>query len=238
MQNPLYFPILKWKQGEQKALQECKSATKAAILPIIELPPIPCNFEEDPQPTKTCNQHLDKFGDQLKCCWGEHDGPVAIDARFIDEYWLDADDIHPLINAINQARSDGYRAIPVTSLGRDKTYHNAVKAVLQDDLVLRVSVNDFAAGTEMIEKYLQWLNIEPGKVDCIIDLGDVQNLANSQFIASSMLMQLPFHNDWKNLALAGTSVPENMANFNAGVSSFERIPLSWSLSHVKCNSFI
>lgn len=65
-----YVPILKWKQGEQTALNLLPKFIKESITPLIELPPIEWNYEKE-QPKKTIDKHLNGIGDSIDKHWGK-----------------------------------------------------------------------------------------------------------------------------------------------------------------------
>jgi len=52
-----YVPILKGRDGEYGALQTLASNVRVALTPLLELPPIPWDYEEE-APAKTIDQHL------------------------------------------------------------------------------------------------------------------------------------------------------------------------------------
>ena len=224
MSDPLYFPIIKWKQGEQKALQELSPSTRQNIRPILELPPVPQTYDDEPVTTKTCNEHLAKFADTLQRSWNPTDGSICVDARLIESHMLSDGDIHPILNAVQQGRECDFNVVPVTSPGRDNQYKNAVKAVLQNELVIRVRISDLAPGSQALEECLAFYEVAPENVDCIIDLGDMEiaQIDTFLFTASAMLTQIPYIERWRNLVLAGTTFPVNMSGFNSGVGSLER----------------
>ena len=72
-----YVPILKGKLGEFKALRELETRIKDKITPLIEAPPIPLNYDTG-DPSKTVDEHLDKFIPNIKAYWGS-ENPAFVD---------------------------------------------------------------------------------------------------------------------------------------------------------------
>lgn len=52
-----YVPIVKGKAGEYSALQDLAPAVKQAVTPLIEIPVVPWDFENE-EPAKTLDAHL------------------------------------------------------------------------------------------------------------------------------------------------------------------------------------
>ncbi|MFB5761329.1 beta family protein [Paenibacillus medicaginis] len=44
-----YVPIVKWKQGEQRALETLAATSKERLTPLIEIAPIDWDFENEVQ---------------------------------------------------------------------------------------------------------------------------------------------------------------------------------------------
>lgn len=56
-----YVPVLKGRDGEYGALQSLSRGVRDALTPLLELPPIPWDFETD-APARTIDKHLKKVG--------------------------------------------------------------------------------------------------------------------------------------------------------------------------------
>ena len=71
-----YVPILKGREGEYGALQTLAPSTRQALTPLIKIPPIPWDFEEE-RPAKTVDQHLKKVGTKDRSRLGIWRAPVC-----------------------------------------------------------------------------------------------------------------------------------------------------------------
>ena len=116
---------LKGLKGEYDALSVTPAPVKARITPLIEIPPIPWDFE-DSQPAKTIDQHLQKVTDNIKKGWG------AGSPAFLDLVWIAgtermADGAHPLSYVFQAADRVGLQLIPVTDLARDDDHQRACR---------------------------------------------------------------------------------------------------------------
>ena len=59
-----YVPALKWRMGEFRALQDLSELSKARLTPLVEITPIPWDFEAD-CPAKNIDQHLATVPEQM-----------------------------------------------------------------------------------------------------------------------------------------------------------------------------
>lgn len=99
MAGPKYYPILKWKRGEQGAVRYLEQADQALMLPILEVMSAP-----------GADYRL-TLGHQFeKVRADEH--PFGIDGRNL---WAPGTGLKPLVKLCTQLQKDGYRAYPVVS---------------------------------------------------------------------------------------------------------------------------
>ena len=77
-----YMPILKWKAGECSALKELFPNDKAAMTPLVEIPPVPWDFVND-QAAKTVDAHLANVPDHMVKHWGTNDD-IFVDLHLVD----------------------------------------------------------------------------------------------------------------------------------------------------------
>ena len=96
------------------------------MTPLIEIPPIPWDFETD-QPSKTIDNHLARTGDTIATSWGSGQRFFVDLFTLADEGPL-ADGRHALTFVFDELRVRGLQAVPVTGLSRDSDYQDAVRA--------------------------------------------------------------------------------------------------------------
>lgn len=229
-----YVPILKWKQGEAKALECCSPSAKQNLLPLIELATVPWDHDIE-APSKSCDEHLAKFGAQLAKSW-PLDSEVFIDALHIEDDTLATTDTHPLTNAMNQARAAGVNAIPVTSPSRNAAYQNAAISSCNDELCVRIGIEDVLGTPSPLLQCLSDFSVSPSNCHIVVDLRTVSPEQEATFIftAQNIINQLPYVNDWKSLTLAATSFPDSMASVNTGIDTIDRT--EWSIWNALRNS--
>lgn len=60
-----YVPILKWKQGEQEALELLEESLHNKFTPLIELPYIETNYKEN-RLARSIEEHIDRLSTSIK----------------------------------------------------------------------------------------------------------------------------------------------------------------------------
>ncbi|MHA0858227.1 beta family protein [Paenibacillus sp. CMAA1364] len=221
-----YVPILKWKQGEQKALEELSINVKQAIIPLLEIPPIDWDFENE-VPKKSIDEHLSKIGDTLTRSWGL-DNPIFIDLNFIDTSDYLSNGQHPLNFVLQEARNRGVNVIPVTSFSRELTYQSEVMSAHQQDgngICFRLKEEDFSDLQNNIDLLLSQLSVEPSEVDLILDYEysnpDQQN--RTVLFLTGVLNSIPYLGQWRRVVLCGTAFPSDLSSVVANsIDQIER----------------
>lgn len=211
-----YVPILKGRAGEYGALQVMTAEVKAALTPLIEIPPIPWDFDDD-QPAKTIDQHLEKVNPKISQSWGV-ERPL-----FVDLLWIAPDDRmaggeHPLTYVFRTARRNDLQPIPVTGLVRDEDYQSACREAIQQDrrgVCIRLQREDFEDIDDLtgqVAALLDTLGVSPGECDLLLDLRAVGvNEGNTLLAAVPVLVRsIPQLERWRSFVLAATAFPEDL----------------------------
>src|SRR5436190_1354750 len=126
-----YVPAIKWRQGEYLALQELQDQTRDRMTPLVDIAPIPWDFEEE-APARTLDQHLSKVPAQMEASWGV-ERPIFVDLGLIDSDARMASGAHPADHLFAELASMGVEAIPVTGTDHDAAYQEAVRTVFRRD---------------------------------------------------------------------------------------------------------
>lgn len=210
-----YVPILKGRQGEYGALETLDPTVKNALTPLIEIPPIPWDWEEE-KPLKSLDAHLQKVGLNFDHSWAL-ERPFFVDLLWISEDDRMQDGEHPLEFVFRSAREWILAPIPVISLIRGQEYVQACRRVQEADkrgICLRIQREDFVefanVQTEMFH-LLEKLGVAPSVTDLILDLRSI--VAPRQIDADSvidMALAIPDLATWRSFTIAATSFPENL----------------------------
>ena len=216
-----YMPILKWKQGEQKALKEFPSDLRHCLLPIIEL----MKLKVPPGATvaTAINNELPKT---IK---------TMLAAKF-DEYRMGIDtslmlpphnDIKLTIYMANKLQKSGIQAIPV--IHPAMLFHSMADiSKLSDfpELILRVKPSTVLP--EQIVNLLNEINathLPEHSWHVVLDAHDVvstqaTSLASQVSPFIDQLQALPFV---ETITFSGGSFPMSMQGISQGSNSFDRV---------------
>lgn len=210
-----YCPALGWRQGEYQALLRLDDETKDMVAPIITVPPIEYDFEEQ-RAKRTVKAHIEPFAKRFGQKWK---------GRFA---WVSA---HPELQKAGGAESinvtkqlfDDLRAVqanvvPVCNIA-DGTLMKTQAAIIAADkrgCAIRATLEDFMRPTFEAEckTRIKELDVEPNEVDFILDLlsptfepyAVFANIVAAKFKASKMVL------DARNFVLLGSAMPTSLAN--------------------------
>ena len=228
-----YVPILKGREGEYGALQTLAPSTRQALTPLIEIPPIPWDFEAE-RPAKTVDQHLKKVGQKIDRAWGPG-GRLFVDLLWIPDSERMADGSHPLSHVFQLLRARQVAAVPVVGLLRGDEYLQACRMIVdQDDrgLCVRIQREDFADFGDIgdtVRGILDTVGTTVQDSDLIFDLRALPHDPNLSVDAViDFVNRLPRLREWRTFTLAATSFPPNLTGLPPSDVSF--LPRQdWSL---------
>ncbi|MNW45038.1 hypothetical protein D3C74_222900 [compost metagenome] len=211
----VYSPILKWKAGEQKALELLSDDVQEKLIPIIEIPPIDWDFDQD-SPKKTIDEHLFGLGTSLHISWRQST-PLLIDIPYLEPLDRLASGQHPLSFTLDEIRKNGLSAIPVTSSDKDIEYHQEAAAGHVTDglgVAIRIKESDFDDMQYNIDSILSVLKIDVSKIDLIVDYGYVEpeTKVRTTLFLTGLLNSIPYLDEWRSLTLNGTAMPKDLSD--------------------------
>lgn len=120
-----YVPILKAKQAEMLALRDSKSSVKAGITPLIEMVPIPWDFEKE-RPSKTLTKHVQDRIESLKKAW-KGGRPLFVDMKWVEDA-VDEEGTWAIPIWFSELQKSELAVIPVLSLEGGAQLRAAIKA--------------------------------------------------------------------------------------------------------------
>lgn len=223
-----YFPILKWKQGEYRAVGTVNSRTKSRICPIFVVPPSG-DYDHETGRKLEPFEHLKSFGSRLYANWGSRF--AFVDAQHVDDdLHNQAGDAHSLTVLLERARQAGAFVGPATSLRRSTAYQNAVARFMQRHplaaVCVRLGLEDLDSRTlsAEIDQLLATLKCSAERVVLIVDLA-ATDLTETEALAELLIDRLnnfPKLLDFVSLAVACTSFPERPRVSAGQVRAFPR----------------
>jgi len=222
-----YVPCLRWKKGEYQALLFLHDHVKNDITPLIEIAEIGFDFETG-EDVKTIDKHIEKFAKRLIDKWGYR--WAFVDLKNIDPSERMQDRRHPVRFVFDDLRSKSAFAIPVTGIGRDKSYQDAVATTIAIDksgVCIRLSLRDIASDTftQRLEALLAKLGVERAECHLVVDLEAPSNfepLDGFIKMVRALLKKVPELEVWRTYTICGTSFPKSMGELPLGVRLLKR----------------
>ena len=217
-----YVPIIRWRQGEQRALRELSAAARPGVTPLILL-----MGEHYKSPSATAV--ASKKGPKNE---GEQFIKLVQDAHPNASIFVDASDLpgtlkhHSLDDIAIAARSAGVPLVPAATLAATADYKAAVSRVTAKDgkgMALRVTF----AQMNNAPTWTASLPLSPPYIDLIVDLGssiaDVASLGPAVIKSFGALHQ---GKAWRSVTMAGSCIPENLGALVRGPSIVPREELA------------
>ena len=213
MNEYIYYPILKWKQGEYRALRNLRPEIKDRVCPIIEIPPV--GYDQESRENRiTLDAHIKDIGIRLHNNWEDR-------ISFIDVSKLDIPEIQkPLyIKKIFDNCSNSFcRTIPVVSLGDGEQSLSVYKEIIEQQkrgCMLRVKISEIEDElTNKIMYILKKLNITTSEIYLLADLErlhiEKENEEEIYNLLSGELCKLINSFSWNTIIIAGSSFPEEI----------------------------
>lgn len=235
-----YVPCLRWKQGEYQAVYRLKPATRRIFTPLIEVPEIGWDFENETE-SKTIDEHLAPFAKRVHEKWGRQ--ACFIDLKLIGPDERMATGIHPVRFVFDGLRERVCSAIAVTGLDRNHDYQQEIKNVVTRDkfgVCLRIKIEQAAKGSfnKELDSLLSKLRVKPESCDLIIDL-DAPNFIPLEGFSKAIhaiVNSFPYLDDWRTFSIIGTSFPESLGGIKIGVTTIPRY--EWQIYKILINRLI
>ena len=202
----MYTPILKWKLGEKKALQNLSDEVSKKIFPLFELQP--CTDTEDLQIT------YNKFTRDLQQYW-KHQLPFMLDFTYFDIDGEISDNPSVYFTQFIQASASiDYNCIPVIP---SENYDMYIDSIQQSSsffknhgIAIRLNISSFDDATfkQDLLSFLHDINISIKNVTLIIDFKEI-NIENIKMYAVifDVISTQTNLKEFKNVILIGTGYP-------------------------------
>ena len=207
MAGPKYYPILKWKRGEQGAMRHLDVADQSLMLPILEVMGAPGA------------DHRHVLGRQLGDVRAK-DYPFGIDGRTL---WTPGAGFKPLIKLCGQLQKDGYQAHPV--IGVQDLLANLADLSLLKGLplvVLRlrlqiILLDSVLAAVKAVRKAIG----KSAQLHVVFDFGPIGEAPEGglRVFVEPFVQSTLTAGDANFVAMAGGSFPLSLGGFALGVNN-------------------
>lgn len=199
----LYAPILKWKSGEQVALQNLQPEQKSLIIPVLE-------FVDRHESVKILKE--------LEACYNL---PVYVDTSYIDQ-----DGEQHLTSLIEEANKIKKELYPVVYYDDFPELANKLSTITSR-MLLRIPVPEEIDGpdyTTIFETVANWGRETPVNLDVMLDLSVIANKREAQLLLSTLNILINQHlvtnPIFDRIILAMTCFPENLSSISSGEAKF------------------
>jgi Beta protein len=213
-----YYPFLKGKAGELKALASLPRKQRELLTPLLDVPPEDVKFERvgDLKSIQidTVEEALEGYATKVAKAWGPLDTCLVDFAGFHPDLRL-AGGMHPLTAFFVDAKAADLAAIPVTGLERDAAQVRAVRSVCAEwrlGAAIRLrgpALIDPGALAEALTRLLGQIGLAANQVDLLVDFGTLikSNFGEIAAAAPRIIAALPGLHDWRSLVFCSGAYP-------------------------------
>jgi hypothetical protein len=227
-----YVPAIRWRKGEYTGLQELRDDQRNNVTPLVDIPPIPWNFESE-QPKHDIDRHLRDTPSQMANVWGTQ-APIFVDCGFLESGVRMMDREHPVEHLFAKLREQDIQAIPVTGADRDDEYQDAICNVARTDqrgICFRATPDDMELEdlSEVNRKITDGTGLSFRDIDLVMDFRviDPNQVSLLRRLVVSTINLLPNVHEFRSLTLLASSAPYNMSQIPVGVNAISRA--DWAL---------
>ncbi|WP_270352214.1 beta family protein [Microbacterium testaceum] len=226
-----YFPILKARQGELKALEQWREYEHPWVFPIVEVIPWVRSEDSDESPqNEQETQEVTAAVGRLAKAWSGKHSTLYIDAAYAEpdlegsgQLWRD---VQPVLARVLRGLDErGVVAAPVVRAGADPEYVQQIPRILPRGAaiaaILRVTAEDLDDSImplrQVINRTASALQMPAKDIAVVLDLGEVKDdsaMLLAARLARFVLPQLA-QDSWSELAVAAGAFPVNLADVQA-----------------------
>ena len=206
----MYVPILKWRMGEYQALMRLKSEVKDYIVPLIVVPPIEYDFEEE-RPKKTIDEHMSPFGKRYREKWGNRKCLIDLDDSLDNQIMSSGK--HAIQHIFDEIRGES-NAIPVVRFTNGTNHKKIACEIVKRDgkgAAFRVRLEELMdiKFNQRANALLKELCLEKSSIDLIIDLAVPETFKPYKEFADALeaiLGSIQDLDSYRSFVIAGTSL--------------------------------
>lgn len=222
--NKKYVPVLRWKQGEQFAINNLDDSTKKLLMPLIEIPPIEFDYNANKE-KKTIDDHLQKNIKTINKSFSST--PFFFDVEQVKDKIL-SNGKYPLENFLIDSSKLNLNAIPVIYINSDLNIVNIIKnsydSKLISELCIRIEKSQFPKINNFLNSITSLTNIPQNKIHLIFDVkyiddSNKSNIYHSLFIAVNNLVN---PSTWASISIISSSFPNNLPQSTDSTFTIQR----------------
>ena len=230
-----YKPILRWKRGEQKALENLTAQQKDKIFPLLNIQAYEFNPPQGNDYDSAFDKLIQRDAERLANVWGDYKATVDLGDLDLDAKCESGK--HPVEEffdiVYNKNKNASISPVIRTDLTTD--YINAIISVIRKfgiSPTFRITIEDLVK-PNLIDFFDDLLSkIKKDKADCdlILDLKFViDNFINhTTLLLQSAIPNFPYLSKWKTFTLTSGAFPENLAHL-APSNTYRIERIDWNI---------
>ncbi|MCY3879259.1 MAG: beta family protein [Rhodobacteraceae bacterium] len=226
MSDDMYVPTLRWRQGEYQALMQLSPPIKSKIVPLIFVPEVEFDFELR-QPRKSVHEHVFPFPGRFRKKWRPRPAWITLDEKIAVGRMSGRSHVFDYI--FDNLRLYQACGIPAAPLDADAdTLAAAQRAIAQDQygfgIIVRLEDLMTRNPKRRVVKVLTAVSAEPEDTDLIVDLRAPNFEPYAEFAKALVvaMRKMGDLNQFRNLVLVSTAIPESFANVAKGTDELPR----------------
>ena len=210
----IYVPALRWRTGEYQALLKLSDAAKDRIVPLITIPPLEFDFEDN-EAKKTVQAHVGPFPKRYKDKWKKRKAWIDVDAS-IQRAKMD-NGLTVFAHVFEELRKFGAEAVPVASLDCEADVISILSNIVAMDekgAAIRARLEHLMLpnfAKELVGLTAS-LKADLNQTDLIVDLGTP---AYEPYVAFAgalavALSKIPNLEAFRSFVIIGTAFPDSL----------------------------
>ena len=221
----LYRPVIRWKQGERRALASLNEHSRRVLTPIIE--PVRSCYGSRSGELKTESGITDRLiAEQINEVWGVH--PFFIDCRSLP-YWVNNRSPNCSTAGIcDAANALGLNPIPVIGRNDERTYREigASNSSRARGVCLRLDLVDLDLPgiADELARILKVVGLSRRHIDLIVDYG---GWYEGHPRIADLLGRVAGADPWRSVTALRGSFPRDLADIREGLRSLQRREWHW-----------
>lgn len=206
--SKIYIPSMQWKMAEYQALLRLSDEVKNKIYPLIVIPPVGFDFEEQ-KPKKTVEEHLEGFPDKLHKKWPERAAILEVHESLHEEYMYGGQHIVEFLYTECAANSS---LVALVRVQDSESYINQVEAHAPkcNGLAIKIVYGDMRSPDlgGQVQSLLTKFDMDRKNVDLIIDLkdGGGAEVADFSEFLYAQIQRIPQISEFRTFCFLGTSL--------------------------------
>jgi hypothetical protein len=221
-----YFPFLKAKRGEYRALVALDPITRSRLVPVLEILPVPPQRQKADRPPKappTMDQQVAEHIRNIAVA-SSTSNRVLVDFTYLPPIPTD-DGRHPAGVIMSGLRSRGVQASPVIRPSAPLLLLTALNDAhcVDDGVALRLAPTDFDFPPEQIDVVLSTLHVGVEAVDAIIDFASIDDSGALRRGMMRAALSIQAQRKWRSLSIGAASFPPSLKDYGEGEHRLSRL---------------